>query len=90
MLMSKARIFLILGVWVSILPYLGFPYSWKNVLFTLTGLTVIFFSYVLYKEYKTKENIKRTFDNFRENVNFNNKSEEKVEILREEREELGE
>jgi amino acid permease len=88
--MSKARIFLILGIWTSILPYLGFPYSWKNVLFTITGLAVIFFSYVLYREYKTKENIQRTFDTFRENVNFNNKNEEEIKILAEERKELGE
>lgn len=68
--MRKARILLILGIWVAILPYLGIPYSWKDVLFTITGLGLIYFSYILYKNNKIKENQKKVFDNFRENDNF--------------------
>ena len=68
--MRKARILLALGTWVAILPYLGFPYAWKNILFTITGLGLIYFSYVLYKNYKAKSGVK-TFDNFRENDDFN-------------------
>lgn len=52
------------------MPYLGFPISWKNILFTLTGLGLIYFSYLLYKESKASETEKETFDNFRENGNF--------------------
>ena len=65
-----------LGVWVAILPYLGFPYSWKDTLEALTGLGLIYFSYVLYKEYRAKEikeNGEKTFDNFRENKDFSEK-----------------
>lgn len=65
--MRKTRVLLSLGVWVAILPFLGFPYSWKNVLFFITGLGLIYFSYLLYKEYKTTE---KTFDNFKENNDF--------------------
>lgn len=72
--MRKARILLILGIWVAILPYLGFPYSWKDTLGTLTGLGLIYFSYVLYKEFKVKDEGKK-FDSFRENKDF---SEEKI------------
>lgn len=62
-----------MGIWVAILPYLGFPYSWKRVLFTLTGFGLIYFSYVMYQEYK-KENVEeKLFDNFRENSNFDKK-----------------
>jgi hypothetical protein len=68
--MIKSRIFLILGIWVAVLPYLGFPYSWKDVLFTITGFVLIYLSYVLYREYKEKEISQKTFDNFRENNNF--------------------
>jgi len=68
--MRKARILLISGTWVAILPYLGIPYSWKNILFTITGLGLIYFSYVLYKNYKLTEKQKKTFDNFRENEDF--------------------
>ena len=68
MFMRKAYILLSLSIWVAILPYLGFPYSWKNILVTLTGLGLIYFSYVLYKESKTVEVKKiETFDNFSEN-----------------------
>jgi amino acid permease len=71
--MRKARILLILGTWVTILPFLGFPNSWKDILFSLTGLGLMIFSYVLYRNYKkeekeTKQN--KTFDNFRENSDF--------------------
>ena len=64
--MRKARILLILGTWVAVLPYLGLPYSWKNILFTITGLGLIYFSYVLFRNSKKKKN----FDNFRENYDF--------------------
>ena len=70
--MQRARTVLILGIWVAILPYLGFPSSWKDVLFTLTGLGFAYFSYVLYKEFKasTKEEGSQAFDNFSENNSF--------------------
>ncbi len=68
--MRKARTLLILGIWVTLIPYLGFPYSWKDILTTLSGLTLIIFSYVLYMDYKTQEGEEEAFDNFRENKNF--------------------
>lgn len=68
--MQKARILLMLGIWVAILPYLGFLYSWKNVLFTLSGLGLVYLSYVLYKESKTGETEEKSSDNFSENGDF--------------------
>jgi len=66
--MRRARIFLILGIWIAVLPYLGFPYSWKDILTTLSGLGLISMSYMLYRELKIKEIKKeKTFDNFSEN-----------------------
>jgi hypothetical protein len=35
------RILIILGALVALLPYLGLPRSWDNVLFTFAGLTII-------------------------------------------------
>ena len=75
--MYKARVFLVLGTWMIILPFLGLPYSWKDILVTLTGLVVVCFSYVLYKDYKKLEKKQGTFDNFRENSNFGGAKEEK-------------
>ncbi len=70
--MKKARILLILGLWVAVLPYLGLPYSWKDILMTLSGLGLIYFSYVLYQEAKTKEvKEEKIFDNFSENKFLN-------------------
>ncbi|MDD5721333.1 MAG: hypothetical protein PHT16_02720 [Candidatus Pacebacteria bacterium] len=66
--MKKVRIFLFLGIWITILPYLGFPYSWKDVLTTLSGLGLVYLGYILCKEPKIKEiKMEKTFDNFKEN-----------------------
>ena len=70
--MYRAYTLLLMGIWMAILPYLGFPNSWKNVLFILSGLVLVYFSYTLYKEVKEKEE-KKDFDNFSENNNFNDK-----------------
>ena len=74
--MRKARILLVLGIWVAVLPYLGFPYSWKNILFTLSGLGLVYLSYILYKEYKIGETEEKSSDNFSENGDF---SKNKIE-----------
>lgn len=58
------------GIWLAVLPYLGFPYSWKDILFTLSGLGLIYFSYTLYQESEVKNNSPETFDNFSENLDF--------------------
>ena len=66
--MKRAYILLALGVWIAVLPYLGFPYSWKDVLFTLSGLVLCYFSYILYRESKIVAVIEEeVFDNFSEN-----------------------
>jgi hypothetical protein len=68
--MRKAKTLLFLGIWVAVLPYLGFPHFYKSILFSVSGLGLIYFSYTLYKEYKKVE-AARTFDTFSENRDFN-------------------
>jgi hypothetical protein len=69
--MRKARTVLILGIWVAILPYLGFPDSWKTVLFTLSGLGLVYLSILMFKENKKVEKTaEQIFDNFSENNFF--------------------
>jgi hypothetical protein len=68
--MSKVKIIFALGVWIAVLPYLGFPYSLKNTLFSITGLGLIYIGYVLYQNYKAGESKEKKFDNFSENSNF--------------------
>ena len=74
--MRRIRAILFFGVWVAILPYLGFPYFWKNFLFTLSGLILVFFACILYREHKNRKIIKKTFDNFSENSEFNTSTNE--------------
>lgn len=79
--MSRPKILLILGVFISILPYLGFPYVSKNILITLSGLAVVYLSYTLYEEDNKEKNKEQvTFDNFSENHDFveNESAEEEV------------
>ena len=57
--MSKVKIIFGLGIWVAILPYLGFPYSLKNILFSITGLGIIYFCYLLYRDLKVGETEKK-------------------------------
>jgi hypothetical protein len=68
--MSKVRILLFLGVWVTFLSYLGFPSSWKNILFSVSGLIIIYISYLLYNELKVSTETQPIFDNFLENTSF--------------------
>lgn len=66
--MNKARVLLGLGIWVALLPYLGFPYFFKSILFVFTGLGMIYFSFLLYKE--NKNDGKKIFENFSENLSY--------------------
>ncbi|PIP68993.1 hypothetical protein CO033_02775 [Candidatus Nomurabacteria bacterium CG_4_9_14_0_2_um_filter_32_10] len=81
--MSKVKIIFALSIWVIILPFLGFPDSLQDVLFSTTGLVLVYFSYVLYKNLKVGETEKKNFDNFSENSDFNEdkiNSEEKIDL----------
>jgi hypothetical protein len=71
--MHRSRKLLFLGIWIAVLPYLGFPSGWKSILFSLTGLGIMYFSYVLYSEQKESEVNIKTFENFSENYNYEDK-----------------
>jgi hypothetical protein len=73
--MKDARKLLILGTWVAILPFLGIPYSWQDVLVFLTGLVLLFLSYSKYKKDTKKPG--KEFDSFRENFDFKEDTQEK-------------
>ena len=67
--MRTERTLFIAGIWIAVLPYLGFPYSWKNVLFTISGLGLLYVSYTLYRAKQAKPEEKES-DNFSENFGF--------------------
>lgn len=71
--MSKVKIIFVLGIWVAILSYLGFPYFLKNILFSISGLVIMYLCYLLYRELQVGETEEKTFDNFSENSGFEEK-----------------
>ncbi|OGJ03770.1 hypothetical protein A3G06_02560 [Candidatus Nomurabacteria bacterium RIFCSPLOWO2_12_FULL_46_14] len=77
--MSRIKTLFVLGIWIAILPYLGFPSSWKNILITLSGLGLAFLSYLIRREERIVKK-EKTFDNFSENGNFKEETsaEEKI------------
>jgi VIT1/CCC1 family predicted Fe2+/Mn2+ transporter len=50
----KKRFFMILGVWIMILPFLGFPNTWRKILFILTGVILIALAVSKSSKQKTK------------------------------------
>ena len=67
--MSKSKQFLTIGIWIAILPFLGFPINIKNILFVLTGFLIMYMSYGMYLESKKSVREKKA-DNFSENKDF--------------------
>ncbi len=66
--MRTTKTLLIAGVWIALLPYMGFPVLWKNILFTISGGYLVFMSYQLYRAKQALN--KEIFENFSENSNF--------------------
>lgn len=52
--MRKERTLFIIGLWVIILPFLGFPESWRKVFFIITGLMLFYLGYLFYTEAKNR------------------------------------
>jgi hypothetical protein len=67
--MINPRMLLFIGLWVAILPYLGFPLFIKNILFLLTGLLIMYLAFVLYRSLKDKG--QKDVETFSESNNFN-------------------
>ena len=63
--MRKEKTLFILGLWVIILPYLGFPNAWRKILFLMTGLALMYLAYLFYLEVKIRllkdQNHSKTF-----------------------------
>lgn len=45
--MSKEMTIIALGVWVVIVPYLGFPGPWRTGILVMTGLCVVVVGFLL-------------------------------------------
>ncbi len=52
--MRKEKTLFIIGLWVSILSFSGFPLLWRNILFVLTGIAIMYLAYLFYLELKAR------------------------------------
>ena len=52
--MRKEKTLLIIGLWVAVLSFMGFPNTWRKVLFLITGLAIMYLAYLFYLEYKAR------------------------------------
>ncbi len=46
--MRKERALFIIGLWIILLPFSGFPSFWRTGLFFITGLVLIYIAYLFY------------------------------------------
>jgi hypothetical protein len=67
--MRKEKTLFLIGLWVMILPFLGFPNNWRRILFFITGLALIYLAYLLYLETKSRlAKMGRQDKNFIDNI----------------------
>lgn len=52
--MRKEKTLFIIGLWVSVLSFFGFPSNWRKVLFLITGLAIMYLAYLFYIEIKSR------------------------------------
>lgn len=52
--MRKEKTLFIVGIWVMVLPFLGFPNFWRQILLFITGLSLTYLAYLFYIEVKTR------------------------------------
>ncbi len=78
--MRKTKILLVLGLFISILPYLGFPYAMKNLLISASGLAVLYVSFMIYMRDREGVKEKQVFENFSENNDFVEVEKELLEV----------
>ena len=52
--MRKEKTLFIIGLWAALLSFSGFPLLWRNILFVLTGLAIMYLAYLFYLEFKSR------------------------------------
>jgi len=48
--MTKDLVIIILGVWVALVPFLGFPNQWDTIIFMLSGFAIVVFMSLLRRD----------------------------------------
>lgn len=52
--MRKEKTLFIIGLWVMVLPFLGFPNFWRKLFFIITGFFIMYIAYLLYLEVRIR------------------------------------
>jgi len=52
--MRKEKTLLIIGLWVAVLSFLGFPNNVRKILFLLAGFAIMYMAYLFYLEVKAR------------------------------------
>ncbi len=53
--MSKDTILFLCGLGVGILPFLGFPQSWREIIFVVLGIIIVVVAISLRREFMARE-----------------------------------
>ena len=49
--MTKDLVIIALGIWVAVLPFLGFPNSWDRIFLVITGLSISVLMFLLRRDF---------------------------------------
>jgi len=44
-------VIIVLGIWVAVLPFLGFPNSWDRILFLISGFSISILMFLLRRDF---------------------------------------
>jgi len=70
--MRKEKTIFLVALWIIVLPFLGFPGSWKTVISVLTGVALIYLGYLFYMEAKERlAKIENQAESFIDNIGEN-------------------
>lgn len=48
--MSKDVAIIVLGIWIAIVPFLGFPGLWETIIYVVSGLGVVLMTFLLRRD----------------------------------------
>jgi hypothetical protein len=57
--MSKEATVVILGVFIAVLPFLGFPESWRVVMYVVSGISIMALGFMLRADHLHRESAPR-------------------------------
>lgn len=65
--MRKEMLVVLLGLWVTFIPYLGIPASWRTISMVCSGILILFIGLLLRGEAISRGDSRRGKRNFLEN-----------------------